>query len=55
MNPTPNQWWQNITDGEIARLLPMFEMSRQGMNAAISVLRGRYIVKKQDESSCYWS
>ncbi|MFP4124616.1 VWA domain-containing protein [Coleofasciculus sp.] len=55
LNPMPNQWWQNTTAGEIARLLPMFEMSRQGMNAAIGVLRGRYIVKKQDELLCYWS
>lgn len=43
LNPMPNDWWQHTTAGEIARLLPMFEMSRQGMNAAISVLRGRYI------------
>jgi len=43
LNPMPNECWQQTTAGEIARLLPMFEMSRQGMNAAISVLRGRYI------------
>jgi hypothetical protein len=43
LNPMPNECWQRTTAGEIARLLPMFEMSRQGMNAAISVLRGRYI------------
>ncbi|WP_293154567.1 MULTISPECIES: hypothetical protein [unclassified Microcoleus] len=43
LNPMPNECWQHTTAGEIARLLPMFEMSRQGMNAAISVLRGRYI------------
>jgi hypothetical protein len=43
LNPMPNEWWRHTTAGEIARLLPMFEMSRQGMNAAISVLRGRYI------------
>ncbi len=43
LNPMPNEWWQHSTAGEIARLLPMFEMSCQGMNAAISVLRGRYI------------
>ncbi|NER20368.1 MAG: hypothetical protein F6J96_06530 [Symploca sp. SIO1C2] len=42
LNPMPNECWQDTTAGEIARLLPMFEMSRQGMNAAISVLRGRY-------------
>lgn len=43
LNPMPNECWQNTTAEELARLLPMFEMSRQGMNAAISVLRGRYI------------
>jgi uncharacterized protein len=43
LNPMPNECWRHTTAGEIARLLPMFEMSRQGMNAAISVLRGRYI------------
>lgn len=43
LNPMPNECWQHTTAGKIARLLPMFEMSRQGMNAAISVLRGRYI------------
>jgi len=29
--------------------LPMFEMSREGMNGAISVLRGRYFVEQMDE------
>ena len=43
LNPMPNECWQDTTAGEIARLLPMFEMNRQGMNAAIGVLRGRYI------------
>lgn len=43
LNPMPNECWGHTTAGEIARLLPMFEMSRQGMNAAISVLRGRHI------------
>ncbi|NES21481.1 MAG: hypothetical protein F6K41_21760 [Symploca sp. SIO3E6] len=43
LNPMPNECWQDTTAGEIACLLPMFEMNRQGMNAAISVLRGRYI------------
>ena len=44
LNPMPNECWRHTTAREIARLLPMFEMSRQGMNAAISVLRGRYFV-----------
>lgn len=43
LNPMPSECWQQTTAGEIARFVPMFEMSSQGMNAAISVLRGRYI------------
>jgi len=42
LNPMPNESWLYTTAAEIARFVPMFEMSRQGMNAAISVLRGRY-------------
>lgn len=43
LNPMPNDSWQHTTAGEIAQMLPMFAMSRTGMNAAISVLRGRHI------------
>jgi len=43
LNPMPSESWQQSTAGEIARFVSMFEMSSQGMNAAISVLRGRYI------------
>lgn len=54
LNPMPSEYWGQTTAGEIARFVPMFEMSFQGMNAAISVLRGRYIVIKElDESLCY--
>jgi len=54
LNPMPSECWRQTTAGEIARFVPMFEMSSQGMNAAISVLRGRYIVVKElDESLCY--
>lgn len=42
LNPMPNQSWENTTAGEIASFVPMFEMSRQGMNGAIRVLRGGY-------------
>jgi len=44
LNPMPKECWQQTTAGEIARLLPMFEMSREGMSGAISILRGRYFV-----------
>ena len=43
LNPMPGDSWQHTTAGEIKRFVPMFEMSRQGMNSAISVLRGRYL------------
>ncbi|MEG4521073.1 MULTISPECIES: hypothetical protein [unclassified Microcoleus] len=43
LNPMPNDSWQYTTAGEIAHFVPMFEMSRQGLNAAINTLRGRYV------------
>ncbi|KST64488.1 hypothetical protein BC008_44545 [Mastigocoleus testarum BC008] len=46
LNPMPSEDWGQTTAGEIASFVPMFEMSSQGMNAAISVLRGRYIAVK---------
>ncbi|RCJ40621.1 hypothetical protein A6770_37660 [Nostoc minutum NIES-26] len=46
LNPMPSECWQQTTAEEIARFVPMFEMSSQGMNAAISVLRGRYITRE---------
>lgn len=43
LNPMPTDSWQDTTACEIARFVPMFEMSRQGLDAAISTLRGRYV------------
>jgi uncharacterized protein with von Willebrand factor type A (vWA) domain len=43
LNPMPNESWLHTTAGEISQFVPMFEMSHQGMNAAIGVLRGRYV------------
>ena len=40
LNPMPRDRWQG-TAGEIAKLVPMFELSRQGLNEAIDVLRGK--------------
>jgi uncharacterized protein with von Willebrand factor type A (vWA) domain len=48
LNPMPSECWQETTAGEIARFVPMFEMSPQGMNAAISVLRGRYVDRQEN-------
>lgn len=41
LNPMSTERWFGTTAGEIARLVPMFEMSRQGFDRAIDVLRGR--------------
>jgi uncharacterized protein len=47
LNPMPSESWHQTTAYEIARFIPMFEMSPQGMNAAISVLRGQYIATEE--------
>ena len=41
LNPIPRKRWLGTTAAEIARLVPMFEVSRPGLQDAISVLRGR--------------
>ena len=41
LNPIPRKRWFGTTAAEIARLVPMFEVSRPGLQDAISVLRGR--------------
>lgn len=43
LNPMPSDRWLHTTAGEIARLVPMLEMSREGLNTAIDILRGRYV------------
>jgi uncharacterized protein len=43
LNPMPNHRWRNTTAEEIARLVPMFEMNRTGLDAAIDILRERYV------------
>jgi hypothetical protein len=45
----PNDSWQNTTAGAIASFVPMFEMSREGLNAAINTLRGRYVYWERPE------
>lgn len=42
LNPMPRDRWTG-TAGEIAKLVPMFELSRQGLERAIDVLRGKPI------------
>ncbi|MDF5718922.1 MAG: hypothetical protein PUP91_00220 [Rhizonema sp. PD37] len=41
LNPLPRKRWTGTTAGDIARLVPMFEVSRRGLQDAIGVLRGR--------------
>lgn len=41
LNPMPQSRWSGTTAGEIAHLVPMFEVSRRGLQDAIDVLRGR--------------
>ena len=41
LNPMAKERWTGTTAGEIAQRVPMFEMSRRGMERAIDVLRGR--------------
>jgi hypothetical protein len=41
LNPMPCSRWSGTTAGEVADMVPMFEMSRHGMDKAIRVLLGR--------------
>ncbi|MFS0514489.1 VWA domain-containing protein [Nostoc sp. UIC 10607] len=41
LNPMPRSRWLGTTAGEIAHLIPMYEVNRRGMQNAIDVLRGR--------------
>lgn len=42
LNPMPRSRWARTTAAEIALNVPMFEVSRQGLDGAIDRLRGRY-------------
>ena len=41
LNPMPYSRWAGTTAGKIMRSIPMFDLSRRGLDDAISVLRGR--------------
>ena len=43
LNPMPRVRWDGTTAGEVAQLVPMFELSRRGLYGAIGVLRGRLV------------
>jgi uncharacterized protein len=40
LNPLTQDRWQNNTAGQIARHIPMFSLEREGIEQAVSVLRG---------------
>lgn len=40
LNPIPRSRWFGTTAGQIMQLVPMFEISRRGLDDAISLLRG---------------
>ena len=42
LNPVPRSRWGSSSAGAIARRVPMFEVTRQGLDDAIDVLRGRH-------------
>ncbi|MEL6458027.1 MAG: hypothetical protein AAFQ91_07230 [Cyanobacteria bacterium J06621_15] len=41
LNPMPKKRWFGTTAGKISSLVPMFEVSRPGLQDAISILQGR--------------
>jgi uncharacterized protein len=43
LNPMPKSRWAGTTAAEIARLLPMFDSTREGLDRAIDVLQGKQI------------
>lgn len=47
LNPLPRDRWKGTTAAEIAQLVPMFDVSRHGLDAAVQVLRGRPVQLQQ--------
>ena len=41
LNPVPQQLWPQSTAGQVARYIPMFPFTRQGLYQAVDTLRGR--------------
>ena len=40
LNPMPSTRWTTTTAERIARVIPMFDLSREGLNDAVNILRG---------------
>jgi len=47
LNPMPVYRWQQTTAEEIAQQIPMFPLSRDGLEDAISVLQGRLVSREE--------
>ena len=45
LNPMPSSRWPSTSASAIARVVPMFEMTRAGLYAAVGALRGRYVYR----------
>lgn len=43
LNPVPHHDWKGTTAEIIAELIPMFELSRRGLDSAIKILRGQRV------------
>ena len=41
LNPVPQELWRRSTAGQLARYIPMYPFTRQGLYQAVDVLRGR--------------
>jgi uncharacterized protein with von Willebrand factor type A (vWA) domain len=46
LNPMPRERWAHTSAAAIAQSVPMFEISREGLQDAIDVLRGRTITRR---------
>ena len=44
LNPVPADWWERTTAGQVARYVPMFPLSRPGLDQAVDALRGRPVL-----------
>ncbi len=40
LNPMPRNRWEKTTAEDIARIVPMFSVNREGLNDAVNILRG---------------
>ena len=46
LNPLPKDRWINTTAEDIAKLMPMFSIDREGLHDAVSVLRGHPFISE---------